>query len=362
MQVRVLAETLGLPYTGNGDWELQGAASLADARPTDLSFLAGRKAAAEASKTQAGCVILSHGLLEPPPGLAQIYSADPRSAFAQALALLYPAPPVAPGIHPTAVVAPDAQLEEDCAIGPHVVIATGCRIGKGSRIGAGCVLGEGVTLGPHALLHPRVTLYHGTTIGARVILHSGCVIGADGFGFAMVQGRYVKFPQVGRVALGDDVEIGANACVDRAALGVTRIGNGVKLDNMVHIAHNCVLGDHVVIAAQTGLSGGVVVEPYAVIGGQVGIGDKARIESKAVLGSGCGVLTSKIVRGGEVVWGTPARPLKEYLRQLAEMGRLPQLRQELTSQQQEFAALREELAVLRQELASLRGEGNSPKQ
>jgi UDP-3-O-[3-hydroxymyristoyl] glucosamine N-acyltransferase len=144
----------------------------------------------------------------------------------------------------------------------------------------------------------------------------------------MSEGTYQKFPQVGRVMIGDQVEIGANSCVDRAALGVTSIGEGSKLDNLVHIAHNCRIGRHVVIAAQTGLSGGVVVEDYAVIGGQVGIGDKAHIESGAVLGSGSGVLTSKIVRAGQVMWGTPARPLKEYLSQLAVLSRLAKKRKQ----------------------------------
>src|SRR5207248_4261376 len=148
-------------------------------------------------------------------------------------------------------------------------------------------------------------------------------------GFVRTGDHYEKFPQIGRVEIGNDVEIGANSCVDRAALGVTLIGDGTKLDNMVHVGHNCRIGRHVVIAAQTGLSGGVVVEDYVVIGGQVGIGDKARIETRAVLGSGSGILTSKIVRKGQVVWGTPARPLKEYLDQLANLARLPQLRREL---------------------------------
>ena len=154
------------------------------------------------------------------------------------------------------------------------------------------------------------------------LIHSGAVLGADGFGFVFTNGAYEKFPQIGRVELGNDVEIGANACIDRAALGVTSIGDGTKLDNMVHIAHNCRIGRHVVIAAQTGISGGVIVEDYAVIGGQVGIGDKAIIQSKAVLGSGSGVLTSKIVKGGQVMWGTPARPLKEYLESLATLSKL----------------------------------------
>src|ERR1700687_1454789 len=180
------------------------------------------------------------------------------------------------------------------------------------------------------LLHANVTIYDNVTIGNRAILHSGCVLGADGFGFVRAGDRYEKFPQIGRVKVGDDVEIGANSCVDRAALGVTVIGDGSKLDNMVHIGHNCRIGRNVVIAAQTGLSGGVVVEDDAVIGGQVGIGDKARIESGAVLGSGCGILTSKIVRKGQVVWGTPARPLKQHLEQLANLSRLPELRKELS--------------------------------
>jgi UDP-3-O-[3-hydroxymyristoyl] glucosamine N-acyltransferase len=178
-------------------------------------------------------------------------------------------------------------------------------------------------------------------IGDRAILHSGCVIGADGFGFVLTDDHYEKFPQVGRVKIGNDVEVGANATIDRAALGITSIGDGVKLDNMVHIGHNCSIGRHVVIAAQTGLSGGVVVEDYAVIGGQVGIGDKARIESRAVLGSGCGVLTSKIVHSGQVVWGTPARPLKEYLRQLANLTHVEELRAEVAELKKKFSELQE---------------------
>src|ERR1017187_5603786 len=170
-----------------------------------------------------------------------------------------------------------------------------------------------------------------------------CVIGADGFGYVFENDRYHKFPQVGRVEIGDFVEIGANSCVDRAALGVTVIGEGTKLDNMVHVGHNCRIGRHVVVAAQTGLSGGVVVEDYAVIGGQVGIGDKARIESRAVLGSGCGVLTSKIVRSGQTVWGTPARPLKEHLEQLAKLAGIPEMRPQFVDLKARVAHLEEKV-------------------
>jgi UDP-3-O-[3-hydroxymyristoyl] glucosamine N-acyltransferase len=209
-----------------------------------------------------------------------------------------------------------------------VTIGAGVHIGEGSSIGAGSSIGDYVIVGERCTIYPRVTIYRDVKLGSEVILHSGCVIGADGFGFVLSDGMYEKFPQVGRVEIGDRVEIGANSCVDRAALGVTSIGDGTKLDNLVHIGHNCRIGRHVVIAAQTGLSGGVVVEDYAVIGGQVGIGDKARIEAHAILGSGSGVLTSKIVRGGQVMWGTPARPLKEYLEQLAVLSRMAKKRRQ----------------------------------
>jgi UDP-3-O-[3-hydroxymyristoyl] glucosamine N-acyltransferase len=216
-----------------------------------------------------------------------------------------------------------------CSVGPHAVIGDSTRLGVSCSIGAGCVVGKRVSLGDGCVLYPNVTIYDNVSIGRHSILHSGCVIGADGFGFVMAGDHYEKFPQVGRVEIGDSVEIGANSCVDRAALGVTVIGEGTKLDNMVHVAHNCRIGCHVVVAAQTGFSGGVVVGDYAVIGGQVGVGDKARIEARAVVGSGAGILSSKIVHSGQVVWGTPARALKNHLEQLANLARLPEFRREV---------------------------------
>ena len=178
-------------------------------------------------------------------------------------------------------------------------IGADAEIGPRVRIGAGCSIGAHVTIGEDTVLHPRVSIYERVSVGARCVIHSGAVIGADGFGFEQTDGEYRKVPQVGTVEIADDVEIGANTCIDRAALGVTSIGVALKLDNMVHIAHNCRVGSHVVIAAQTGFAGGVSVGDYAVVGGQVGVGDKARIEPKAVIGSGAGILTSKIVRAGE---------------------------------------------------------------
>jgi UDP-3-O-[3-hydroxymyristoyl] glucosamine N-acyltransferase len=339
LRVVEIAERLGLPFEGDGGREISGAAPLETAGAGDLSFAGNRKAAAQAASSEAGCLIVFSDFNAAERTV--IRSQNPRAAFAQALALLYPPRPHLPGIHPSAVIASTATIHPSCSIGPHTVIGEDVTLEANTVIDAGCFLGDGVTVGEGSRLHADVTIYSGVAVGARAILHSGCVLGADGFGFVLAGDHYDKFPQVGRVIIGDDVEIGANSCVDRAALGVTFIDDGTKLDNMVHVRHNCRIGKHVVIAAQTGLSGGVTIGDHAIVGGQVGIGDKARIESGAVLGSGCGVLTSKIIRSGQVVWGTPARPLREHLTQLASLSRLPEL-------QAEIAELRRRLAELEQ--------------
>jgi UDP-3-O-[3-hydroxymyristoyl] glucosamine N-acyltransferase len=298
-----LAARLKLPLRGDANRPLTGAATLEEAGPEQLAFAGSPKYFDAAARSSAGCVIALPEFAGA-SGQIIIESPQPRAHFAQALSLLYPAPGIHPGVHPTAVVEEGAQIDPTTRVGPFVTI------GRNARIGADCII------------HARVSVYERVTIGARCVIHSGAVIGADGFGFEMTGGTYRKVPQVGIVSIGDDVEIGANTCIDRATLGATIIGDGTKLDNMVHIAHNCRIGRHVVIAAQTGLAGGVTIGDYAIVGGQVGIGDKARIESKAVIGSGAGILTSKIVRAGEPVWGTPARPLRQYLAQLAVLARL----------------------------------------
>jgi UDP-3-O-[3-hydroxymyristoyl] glucosamine N-acyltransferase len=328
MRVRELAEWLGATFEGDGEKELMGVAALETAGASDVSFIGSRKAAAQSESSAAGCLIVP--MEWPSPSRRTVIRvAEPRTAFARAMSRFYPTAELKPGIHATAVVGADVQMGALVHIGPHAVVGDGTRLGVAVNIGAGCYVGKRVALGEGCVLHPNVTVYDNVDIGRGAILHSGCVVGADGFGYVMEHERWHKFPQVGRVEIGDFVEIGANSCVDRAALGVTSIGEGTKLDNMVHVGHNCRIGKHVVVAAQTGFSGAVVVEDYAVIGGQVGIGDKARIEARAVLGSGCGVLSSKIVHSGETVWGTPARPLKQHLEQLANLARLPELRREV---------------------------------
>lgn len=338
MKVRELAEWLGATFEGDGEKELAGVAPLESAGASDVSFIGSRKAAANAESSGAGCLLVP--VAWPSPSYrAVIRVPEPRTAFARVMSRFHPTQELKPGVHPTAVIGKDVEMGALVHVAAHAVVGDGSRLGVATSVGAGCVVGKRVVLGEGCILHPNVTVYDNVDIGRGAILHSGCVIGADGFGYVMECERWHKFPQVGRVEIGDFVEIGANSCVDRAALGVTSIGEGTKLDNMVHVGHNCRIGRHVVIAAQTGFSGGVVVEDYAIIGGQVGIGDKARIESRATLGSGCGVLTSKIVRSGETVWGTPARPLKQHLEQLANLARLPETRKEVSELKRRIAEL-----------------------
>ena len=325
MRVKEVAAFLQAPYEGDGERVLRKVAALEFAGPDDLSFVSGRRALKLAEASAAGCLLVPADF-DNSEQRTVVRTPHPRSAVARVIPRFYPAIEHPPGVHPSAVIGPGTVVEPGAHIGPLVSIGAGVRVGIGTSIGAGSVIGDYVVIGEKCTLHPNVTLYRDVTLGHAVVLHSGCVIGADGFGYVLTDGIYENFPQVGRVEIGDRVEIGANSCVDRAALGVTSIGDGTKLDNLVHVGHNCRIGRNVVVAAQTGFSGGVVVEDYAVIGGQVGVGDKARIESGAIVGSGSGVLTSKIVRAGQPVWGTPARPLKEHLDQLAVLSRLAKQR------------------------------------
>ncbi len=321
MIVSDIAALLGLPFEGEGARDITGVAPLDTALVHHLSFAGNRKARREAQSSAAGCLLVPPDF-ENADARTIIRAKDPRAAFATLVWRLQPPPAPQPGIHPTAIIGSGCNIAPDAAIGPY------------------CVIGDRVSIGPGSRLMPHVTIYHDVTIGARALIHSGAVLGADGFGFVFEKDHYEKFPQIGRVVLGDDVEIGVGSAVDRAALGVTSIGDGTKLDNMVHIGHNCRIGRHVVIVAQTGMAGGTIVEDYAVIGGQVGIGDNVTIQARAVIGSGAGILTGKIVRGGgEVYWGTPARPLKEYLESQANVARLPALKREVAELKARLAAL-----------------------
>jgi UDP-3-O-[3-hydroxymyristoyl] glucosamine N-acyltransferase len=339
MRVVELAEWLGLTFEGDGEREIRSVAPIENAGADQIAFVGSAKAARAARTCAAGCLIVSADF-ENREGRTLLRAKQPRRAAARIIARLHPPRARRPGIHPTAVIGERTVLAPGVAIGAYAVIGEECHIGAGCTIGAHCALGDNVTLGADCLLHARVTIYDDVEIGSRAILHSGAVLGADGFGFVLEDDHYEKFPQIGRVVIGNDVEIGAGSAVDRAALGVTSIGDGVKLDNMVHIAHNCSIGRHVVIAAQTGIAGGTVVEEYAVLGGQVGIGDNATVKARAILGSKSGVLTSKILKGdGEQYWGIPAKPVRQCLEEMAHIARLPELRGRVDRMEQRLARL-----------------------
>jgi len=318
-----LAEAIGARLEGDGAAEISGVAAPERAGTRDLIYVESAKHAQRASASAAGCAIAAEGITL--AGKTVLRSGQPKVAFSQAAELLLGRAPIASGIHPTAIVAPLARVAPGAAIGPYAVIGEDTHIGAGTQIGAHSVIGAGCWIGENCRIHPRVTLYGGARLGNRVEIHSGAVIGADGFGYALGEGKYWKFPQAGIVEIGDDVEIGANSTVDRGSLDDTRIAEGAKLDNLVHVGHNCQIGAHTVIAAQAGLSGSCVFGKRVVVGGQAGFGERCKLEDGSVMGAQCGVLSGKTIRSGETVWGTPARPLRKFKELYAWFARLPEL-------------------------------------
>ena len=323
--LQALAEFTASRLIGDGNLEIARVASIGQAQPGDLIFVQEEKHLEEALSSAASAVIAGEFAVSSATRKPMLIAKQPRLAFASAGALLHPSKTYPPGIHETAVVHASAQIAFTASVDAYTVIEANAVVGQRAHIGAGCNIGEGVVIGDDCDLYPRVVVYPGTTLGRRVVVHAGTVLGSDGFGFVrdQVYGRYQKFPQMGELLIGEYVEIGANCTIDRGALEKTVIGPGTKLDNLVHIGHNCSVGANVVIAAQTGISGSVSIGDESVIGGQVGIGDHARVESGVILGSGSGVLSHKTVRGkGVIFWGRPARPLREYLKGLAIIARL----------------------------------------
>jgi UDP-3-O-[3-hydroxymyristoyl] glucosamine N-acyltransferase len=320
-----VAEFLGAVLVGDGRCEVRGIASLPSAGPGDLVFVEDKKNLAEALSSSAAAVIAGEFASNGQYAKPLLVTPQPRLAFARAGAWLQSPDLIVPASHASAVIDPGASIAKNVSIEDRAVIRDEVSIGEGARIGAGCVVGPNVTIGKNCRLYPNVTVYPGVQLGDRVVVHAGAVLGSDGFGYVRdaKTGHYEKFPQVGRLILEDDVEIGANCTVDRGALDVTRIRRGTKIDNLVHVGHNVDIGEDVVIAAQTGVSGSSVVENGVIIGGQVGIADHVRVEAGAILGAQSGIPSKKIIRGkGIVFWGTPARPIKEYLKDLAVLARL----------------------------------------
>ena len=320
---RELADFLGCALEGDAGARVSGVASPDSAGPQDLIYVDSPRHLDRAAASQAKCVAIGPGLNL--PGKALLRAKDPKLAFARAAALLIPPPVIATGIHPTALIAPSAHLDAGVAVGPYAVIENDAHVGARSQIGAFCFVGQGAHLGSDCRLYPRVTIYAGASLADRVILHSGTVVGSDGFGYVTENAKRVKFPQIGGLEIQDDVEIGANSTIDRGSLDLTQIGSGVKLDNLVHVAHNVKIGENTVIAAQTGVSGSSTVGADVAVGGQVGIADHCEIEDGAILGAQAGIPTGKTIRKGQVVWGTPARPLAKFKEQFVWIARLPEL-------------------------------------
>lgn len=321
-----IAEAVEARVEGDGNVEVSGVASIGSASRQDLVFVEDEKYLARALECGAGAVMTGEFAAgKSVPGMPLIVCRHPKLAFARAARFLYEREGLDAGVRESAVVHASARLGVGVVVEEHAVIAKDAEIGDGTRIGSGCCVGRGVKIGRECEIYPQVTIYFGSTLGDRVIVHAGAVLGSDGFGYVRdaKSGRYEKFPQVARLVIEDDVEIGANTTIDRGALDETRIGRGTKIDNLVHIGHNCRLGENVVIAAQTGLSGSITIENDVVLGGQVGIGEHARIEEGVMLGGQGGVLPNKVLRGkGVAFWGTPAQPVRQYLKQLAALARL----------------------------------------
>jgi len=321
--VKEIAELLGGKVQGDESRRIRSVAGLETAGPDQLSYAEGSRALEQAAHSRAGAILVGQGSrIE---GHTTLAVAHPKLAFILAAEKLHPREVYPPEVHPSATIALGAKLDASVRIGPNVVIEAGAEVGARTRLAAGVFVGEGARIGSKCIFYPGVTIYPGARIGNRVVLHAGVVIGSDGFGYVFAEGHQHKFPQLGKVIIEDDVEIGSNTTVDRGSLGMTIIGEGTKIDNLCQIAHNVKIGRHCVIAAQTGISGSVEIGDRVVMGGQVGIADHVRIEDDVMIGGRGAAFPGKVIRKGSAVWGNPVRPLGEYKKLNAYLSRLPAL-------------------------------------
>lgn len=324
MKASAVARLLDAELKGGADPEITGAAPLEHAGPSDLSIVARERYLPYVEASRAGLLLVASGLADrTPEDRPRIVTGDVHAALTVVLPRLYPEPAPAPGIHPSAVVLEGATLGNDVVVGPGAVVGEGARIGDRARIGAQTVVGDRCEVGADVVLHAHVTLYAGTRIGAHSVVHSGTRLGVDGFGFAEVDGVPRKIPQVGDCVIGEHVEIGANVTIDRGSIGTTRIGDHVKIDNLVQIGHNVEVGAGSIIVAQVGISGSTRLGEGVTVGGQVGVAGHVEIGDGATLGAQAGVFGD--VPAGETWSGYPARPHGRALRAQASLFRLPKL-------------------------------------
>jgi UDP-3-O-[3-hydroxymyristoyl] glucosamine N-acyltransferase len=323
-----LAKFLEAIIHGDAQSRVTGLANPESAGAEDLIYVDAPKHADRAARSAARCVIVPAGTTLAGKTLLEV--TNPKLAFAKAAAWVFPKPTLRPEIHPTAIVAETARLAPNIRVGPYVVIEDEVEIGSGTTVDAFCFLGRGARVGQNCWLHPRVTLYARAQLKNRVEVHSGVVIGSDGFGYVFSGQQHIKFPQIGGVEIGDDVEIGCNSTIDRGSLDQTRIATGVKIDNLVQVAHNVQIGENSVVAAQTGISGSSVLGVGVVVGGQVGIADHCTLEDGSIIGAQAGIPTGKAIRRGQTVWGTPARPIERFKEQYGWFSRLPDLAERIS--------------------------------
>lgn len=341
MTLAEIAELLEGTVEGDGTVQITGLAGLREACPGDLSLLTNRKYEAALAETQAAAVLVRTRWKGKTP-CSLIRVENPDAAMTQVALAMAPARPAPPaGVHPSAVVADNAVLGDEVSMGPHCVIEAGVTVGKGTVLFAGCYLGTDVHVGDGTTLYPHVSVHEGCRIGSRTTIHDGTVIGSDGFGYDRQEdGSWVKIPQVGIVEIGDDVEIGANVTIDRARFGRTRIGNGVKLDNLIQIAHNVVIGENTAIAARTGVAGSTTIGRNVRIGGQASVIGHVTIGDNSIL-TGCSTAIRDMPPGS--FWmGHVAAPHKEWKRIHAATQHLPELTRKVTALEQTVEELKRE--------------------
>jgi len=351
--VRELASRVSGDVLGNPEVVVSSVASLESAGPGDIVYVESAKYAGALSSTKASAAILPEGI-EPPAGMAAVRVRQPALVMAQVLELLCPFERTFAGISPQAAIGTNVTLGEGVAIGPQVYVGDNVRIGRGTEIHPGATIGRGSVVGENCVLHSGVHIYDGVTIGSHVIIHAGAVIGADGFGYiqedvsssgspADESIRHRKVRQIGRVVIEDDVEIGANTTIDRAALDVTRIGRGSKIDNLVQVGHNVEIGEHSIIVAQVGISGSCRLGRGVIAAGQVGFADHLTIGDGAVLGAQAGV--PEDVPAGERRLGTPALPILQAKRIFAAQKQLPEMSRRLRAAERRLAELETRLGI-----------------
>lgn len=338
LSVQEIAEMLGGRCEGDGEIRVEGVASLEQAGERELGFLAQRRYLRFLDGAQARAVLVSEALADAAAAVpARVVVKDPHEVLPQLLAHFYPEAPVVPGIHPTAVFGRGVALGKGVTVDAYAVLEDGVSVGDRVRIGAHAVLGAGSAIGDDSVLHPHAVLYPGTRIGARVILHAGVRLGVDGFGYVPREGKPTKIPQVGTCVVEDDVEVGANSCIDRGSIGRTVVGRGTKLDNLVHLAHNVQVGEAVMMAAMVGIAGSSRVGDGAQLGGQAGAVGHIEIGPGARIGAQSGIIGD--IPAGETVSGYPARNNREYLRAMGLAFKLPEILKKVQELEKRLAAL-----------------------